>query len=132
MDEELKAYLDVKFGEVQSEFGKVQSEFGNVQIQFGNVQIQFEKVQSQFEKVQSQFEKVQSQFGEVRSQFGEVRSEIESVETRLLSEFWKWGRVSDQRVRRVEHSDATTIERLAAMEDRLFTLERKVAGSKEQ
>ena len=111
MDEELKAYLDVKFGEVQSEFGKVQSEFGNVQIQF-------EKVQSQFEKVQSQF--------------GEVRSEIESVETRLLSEFWKWGRASDQRVRRVEHSDATTIERLAAMEDRLFTLERKVAGSKEQ
>jgi DNA anti-recombination protein RmuC len=125
MDEELKAYLDVKFGEVQSEFGKVQSEFGNVQSEFGNVQIQFGNVQIQFEKVQSQFEKVQSQFGEVRSQFGEVRSE-------LLSEFWKWGRVSDQRVRRVEHSDATTIERLAAMEDRLFTLERKVAGSKEQ
>ena len=90
MDEELKAYLDVKFGEVRSEFG------------------------------------------EVRSEFEKVRSEIESVETRLLSEFWKWGRVSDQRVRRVEHSDATTIERLAAMEDRLFTLERKVAGSKEQ
>ena len=64
--------------------------------------------------------------------FTELRSEIGAVETRLLSEFWKWGRSSDQRVRRVEHSDATTVERLAAMEDRLFTLERKVAGSKEQ
>lgn len=56
---------------------------------------------------------------------------MRDTETRLLAEFWKWGRASDQRIRRVEHSDATTTERLAAMEDRLFTLERKVAGSKE-
>ncbi len=56
---------------------------------------------------------------------------IHDSETNLLKEFWKWGRVSDQRIRRVEHSDATTVERLAAMEERLFTLERKVAGSKE-
>ena len=63
--------------------------------------------------------------------FSEVRAEIEATETRLLSEFWKWSRPADQRIRRVEHSDATTVERLASMEERIFTLERKVAGSKE-
>lgn len=56
---------------------------------------------------------------------------MRDTETRLLAEFWKWGRSSDQRMRRVEQSDATTIERLAAMEERIFTLERKVAGSKD-
>ncbi len=78
---------------------------------------------------------IDGKFSDLRSEldrrFLDVRSEIEASETRLLPEFWKWGRVSDQRVRRVEQSDATIIDRLAVMEDRLFTLERKVAGSKE-
>ncbi len=62
--------------------------------------------------------------------FAGVRAEIEALETRLLSEFWKWGRVADQRIRRMEHSDATTTERLMVMEERIFTLERKMAGGK--
>jgi len=33
-------------------------------------------------------------------------------------------------MRRVEHSDATTAERLASMEERIFALERKAAGGK--
>ncbi len=67
----------------------------------------------------------------LETKFGEVRAEIEAAETRLLSEFWKWGRSLDQRVRRVEHSDATTIEPLAAIEERVFTLERRAHGGKE-
>jgi uncharacterized protein (DUF2164 family) len=66
----------------------------------------------------------------LEEKFSAVRAEIEASETRLLTEFWKWGRVAEQRIRRMEHSDATTTERLAAMEERIFTLERKVAGSK--
>jgi hypothetical protein len=62
--------------------------------------------------------------------FADVRAEIEACETRLLSEFWKWGRVADQRIRRMEHSDATTTERLTIIEERIFTLERKIAGGK--
>jgi hypothetical protein len=57
--------------------------------------------------------------------------ECEKVETKLLAEFWKWGRVNDQKMRRVEFSDATTVERLSILEERIFTLERKAAGSKE-
>jgi len=60
-----------------------------------------------------------------------VSEELEKVETKLLAEFWKWGRTNDQKIRRVEYSDATTVERLANLEERVFTLERKVAGSKD-
>ena len=73
-----------------------------------------------------------ARFSEVRAEFSEVRAEIEASETRLLTEFWKWGRSSDQRVRRVEQSDATTIERLAAIEERVFTLERRAQGGKKE
>jgi hypothetical protein len=41
------------------------------------------------------------------------------------------GRNNDQKMKRVEFSDATTVERMASLEERVFTLERKVAGSKE-
>jgi hypothetical protein len=56
---------------------------------------------------------------------------IESVETTLPTEFWKWGRVSDQRVRRVEFSDATTVERVSILQERVFSLEGRIAGSTE-
>jgi hypothetical protein len=60
-----------------------------------------------------------------------VSEECEKVETKLLAEFWKWGRSNEQKMRRVEFSDATTVERMAILEERVFTLERKAAGSKE-
>lgn len=87
-------------------------------------------LEGKFADVSSQFADVRAEFVKIRAEIADVRTEIEATETRLLSEFWKWGRVSDQRIRRVEQSDATTVERMAAIEDRLFTLERKVAGSK--
>ena len=60
-----------------------------------------------------------------------VSEKCENVETKLLAEFWKWGRGNDQKMRRVEFSDATTVERMAILEERVFTLERKAAGSRE-
>jgi hypothetical protein len=37
-----------------------------------------------------------------------VSEACENVETKLLAEFWKWGRGNDQKMRRVEFSDATS------------------------
>jgi hypothetical protein len=59
------------------------------------------------------------------ARFAEVKAEIEAVETRLLSEFWKWGRTTDQRMRRLDVSDATTVDRITNLEDRVFALERE-------
>jgi hypothetical protein len=73
---------------------------------------------------------VRTEIEGLRGEVTGLRGEIGASETRLLTEFWKWGRVAEQRIRSMEHSDATTTERLTAMEERIFTLERKVAGSK--
>jgi len=56
---------------------------------------------------------LEEKFSGVRTEIEGVRAEIEASETRLLTEFWKWGRVADQRIRRVEFSDTTTTERLS-------------------
>lgn len=40
----------------------------------------------------SQFKSLDQRFVELRTEF---RAELEATETRLLSEFWKWGRSAD-------------------------------------
>ena len=69
-------------------------------------------------------------FGAIEKQITEARAEIERVETSLLSEFWKWGRATDQRMRRLDTSDATTVDRITNIEERVFALERRIAGSR--
>jgi len=81
MDEELRKYLDEKFAGVGQGFQEVRQEF-----------------QQQLQQVRQEF----------HQEFQQVRQELEATETRLLSEFWKGGRSTDQRTRRIEHSDATT------------------------
>jgi uncharacterized protein involved in exopolysaccharide biosynthesis len=110
MDEELKTYLEGKFAQVDA---------------------RFEQVDARFEQVDARFAQVDKRFGEVDAHFAQIREELHDTETRLLSEFWKWGRTTEIRVRRLEGLDQTTAERLAAMEERIFTLERKAAGSKD-
>ncbi|MDQ6706681.1 MAG: hypothetical protein M3Z85_11980 [Acidobacteriota bacterium] len=61
----------------------------------------------------------------------QFKDALEATETKLLTEFWKWARTLDAKLRRLEASDAATAERLTILEERVFTLERKVEGSKE-
>lgn len=72
-----------------------------------------------------------AKFKDIDAKFMDMHEELERTETRLLSEFWKWGRSADQRIKRMEHSDATTVDRLTNLEERIFALERRVLGSKE-
>jgi predicted RNase H-like nuclease (RuvC/YqgF family) len=88
------------------------------------------RLEQKFSGVRTEIEGLRGEVTGLRDEVSGLRGEIEASETRLLTEFWKWGRAADQRIRRMEHSDATTTERLTAMEERIFTLERKVAGSK--
>lgn len=60
---------------------------------------------------------------------GHITEKIHCSETRLLSEFWKWARNNDLRVGRLDQSDASTVARVSSLEERVFTLERKFAGS---
>lgn len=51
---------------------------------------------------------------------------IESAETRLLSN----ARVTHLRLRRLDAAEATTVDRLTGLEERIFTMERRLAGGK--
>ena len=110
MDEDLKHYLDQKFSGLEQGLDQ-----------------KFSEIDRRFSEIDRRFSALEQKLVELRD---EIRTEIEALETKLLSEFWKWGRSADQRIRRMENSDATTVERLASMEERIFTLERKVAGGK--
>jgi hypothetical protein len=50
--------------------------------------------------------------------------ECEKVETKLLREFYKWGRTSDIRTRQALAESATLAERMLNVEDRVSDLER--------
>jgi hypothetical protein len=54
-----------------------------------------------------------------------LREHTEIVETRLLSEFWKWARSSDIKARQHTNNIVSIDERLLAVEERLSELERR-------
>jgi polyhydroxyalkanoate synthesis regulator phasin len=54
----------------------------------------------------------------------ELREHAESVETRLLREFWKWARTADARYRQHLEAVSGLAERVGIVEDRVADLER--------
>ena len=105
--------------------GDIKSLQGDVESLRGDVESLETRLRGDMESLESRLR------GDMEKLESRVHADIEGVETKLLTEFWKWGRASEQKMRRVEFSDATTVERLSILEERVFTLERKVAGSRE-
>ncbi len=83
------------------------------------------------------------QLAEQKADLAEVRAEIkvdmatmkqellahsEAVETRLLTEFWKWARTADARYRQSISVVTVLDERVQAVEDRVADLERRRAS----
>jgi hypothetical protein len=50
---------------------------------------------------------------------------VQAMETKILAEFWKWGRTSDMRTRQALAETAALSERLTAAEDRITALEHR-------
>jgi hypothetical protein len=67
-------------------------------------------------------------FGAIEKQITEARAEMERVEKSLLSEFLNWRRAADLRMHRLDNSDATNVDRLGNIEERVFAIRRMIAG----
>ena len=52
-----------------------------------------------------------------------TKEDLYNHETRLLGEFWKWGRTAEAKFRLIPINE----ERLSAVESRLFSIEEKVS-----
>jgi hypothetical protein len=54
-----------------------------------------------------------------------IRHADQDLETKIIAEFWKWGRTSDMRTKQALDTASAVSERLLAVEDRVTALERK-------
>jgi hypothetical protein len=102
-----------------------------------------EELKTYFEGMQARIVDGVTQRFDGRIDASEVRMKeaigksIEAMETKLIAEFWKWGRTSDVRTREAIADTAATgtkagmlSERLLNVEDRVSDLERWRAGVK--
>ncbi|MGI8990992.1 MAG: hypothetical protein ACR2I2_15620 [Bryobacteraceae bacterium] len=88
----------------------------------------FDAMEQRFDAMERRFDAVEQRLEAVERQFKDA---LEATETRLLTEFWKWARTLDVKLRQLQANDIATEERLTVLEERVFTLERKASGSKE-
>ena len=59
----------------------------------------------------------------------QLTAAIEKVETTLLSEFWKWARPNDVKIRSLTTRSSDLDERLLLIEERVSELERRRKAS---
>lgn len=79
----------------------------------------FAEVEARFQSVDARIETMDAQLRE------HVSVECEKVETKLLTEFHKWGRTSEMRTRQAITDVGLLGERMLAVEDRISALERQ-------
>jgi len=99
MDEDLKKYLDAQFAEVRSEIEKTE----------GRV----------MDRVGGRIDAVEDRLKDF------IAKADHDMETKLLTEFQKWGRTSDMRTRQALTNAELLGERMLAVEDRISALERQ-------
>jgi len=106
MDEELKAYLD----SMKAEFKAVRAEIQSVGTGLGaEIQSVGTGLGAEIQSVRTGL-KEESQL--IRTELkAHVSEECEKVETKLLTEFWKWGRTSDMRTRQALAETSALSER---------------------
>jgi len=66
---------------------------------------------------------------EARQDIEDLKVALEKVETTLLSEFWKWARNNDVKIRSVKTQTVDLDERLTNIEERVSELERRRKAS---
>ncbi len=120
MDQELKSYLDAMRDEFGTKLDAMGAEFGT-------------KLDAMDAKFGTKLDAMGAEFGTKLDAMDaalrtHISEECEKVETKLLTEFWKWGRTSDMRTRQALGETAALGERLLAIEDRITALERKRAS----
>ena len=70
---------------------------------------------------------LKGQFEQVDARFEQTYARIEQVETALLTEFHKWARPHEIRIRSTESQVGAFSERLGLLEDRISEIERKIS-----
>jgi hypothetical protein len=68
---------------------------------------------------------IQDLRAEVKQDVQDLKAGLEKMETRLLTEFWKWARTNDIKIRTVSNHGVDLDARLNLVEERVSELERR-------
>jgi hypothetical protein len=112
MDTELKQYLDGKFREVEARFQAMDTRFTAMDTRFAAMDASLTAMDARFTALDASLRE-------------HVSIECEKVETKLLTEFHKWGRTSEMRTRQAITDVGLLGERVLNVEDRISALERQ-------
>jgi len=98
-------------GDIKLEVGDIKLEVGDIKLEVGDIK---------------------REMGDIKREMGDMKRDLmahtEEVETRLLTEFWKWARTSDARYRQSHSMVEAMDHRVQVVEDRVAELERKRAS----
>lgn len=119
MDTELKEYLSAMEARMEA---RMDARFEATEKRMeARIEASAERMEARMDRMEV---RIESKMDELENRMKDhVSEKCEAVETRLLSEFWKWGRTSDIRTRQVMSDVSMLGERMLALEDRVTALE---------
>jgi hypothetical protein len=133
MDEDLKQYLDGKFAAIDGKFAAIDEKFAAIDEKFAAIDGKFAAIDGKFAAIDGKFvefenritARVDGRIDAVEERMKDfVRQSNHDLETKIITEFHKWGRTSDMRTRQAITDVALLGERMLAVEDRISALER--------
>jgi hypothetical protein len=120
MDEELKNYLDAKFAEARTE---TRADIGK-----SSENVRADTRQDLIDMEERLMSRIGGRLDAVESRVRDFIAEADrDLETKVIGEFWKWGRTADIRTRQALSETGLLNERMLSVEDRISALERQKA-----
>jgi hypothetical protein len=139
MDEDLKTYLDARFDESRTETRAMLDESRTetramldesrteTRAMFDDSRAESRTETRAIEN--SLMERIAGRLDAVESRLRDFIAEADrDLETKIVGEFWKWGRTSDIRTRQALTESSLLNERMLSVEDRISALERQKAS----
>jgi len=131
MDEDLKAYLDGKFGDLDGKFADLDGRFAYLDGKFGDLDGRFAYLDGKFAELDGKFAEVDEKFAEVDRRFSALEErlveQMRDMQTEILRGFEAFSAGQAIRLRKVEvdqsNLDSSLSARVNIVEARLLQIE---------
>ncbi len=135
MEPELKAYLDIIAGRLDIITGRLDIFSNRLDDLTGRLDIFSDRLDALSDRLDALSDRLDALSGRVDNLKDDMsameirlREHTEAVETKLLTEFWKWAKTAEMRYKQDHAAVAGIDSRLEAIEDRVSELERRRAN----
>ncbi len=101
MDNQLKEYLDGKFAVVGDNFAAINGKFAAIDVKFAGMDEKLAAIDAKFVEVERRImERVDGRTDAAEERLKDhIRQSNHDLETKIITEFHKWGHTSDMRTR---------------------------------